>query len=95
MAALFILRIGGIKMTADEQLIILKLNSCTFLPASWNKRFVGSLLNKIKSDGTSDELTESQREWMYRLLYRYRKQIPETYNKFKHVPECGRKEKVK
>jgi hypothetical protein len=84
-----------LKMTADEQLIILNLNCCTLLPGSWNKRFIESLLNKIRTDGTTEELTEAQRVWMYRLLYTYRKQIPETYNKFKHVPECSRIERVK
>lgn len=72
-------------MTPDEIHIISKLTLVRFLPASWAKRFVKDIASVAKPE---TELSEKQSEWIYRLLYTYRKQVPYTYNKFKHHKHC-------
>lgn len=71
-------------MTPDEVLIITKLASCKFSPGTWAKRFVNDLMNLPYTT----ELTEKQREWIYRVLYQKRKSLPHTYNKFSKHPHC-------
>lgn len=46
------------------------LSACTFLPASWDKRFVRSIPADIRTT------TERQRYWIVFMTKRYRKQIP-------------------
>lgn len=74
-------------MTTDEISIATLLNSCSLLPGSFNKRFIKSIyyqaINKPES-----ELTEKQKEWLFRLLYTYRGQVPETYKKYSDNPFC-------
>lgn len=74
-------------MSADELLIIERLSACRFAPGTWVKRFVNNLYMASKSKPET-ELSISQREWLYRYLYKYRKQIPVTYKKFKDHPHC-------
>lgn len=77
-------------MTPEQIQICLALGTkVTFLPGSWDKRMAGSLCGMARVG--KGELTEKQNEWMYRLLYKYRRQIPSIYEKYKHVPECSKK----
>ena len=44
------------------------LPRCTFLPGSPEKRFV-------RQNQSATSLTEKQREWLRKIVYRYRRQI--------------------
>lgn len=80
-------------MKPEEIRIALNLgSSVTFLPGSWDKRFSNQMY-QIAFQNPEKEITASQREWLFRLLYKYRKQVPKTYEAFKDIPECSRKEK--
>jgi hypothetical protein len=78
-------------MTQDQIYICVALGDVRYLPASFDKRF-GLNLCAIAESTPDKELTEKQNEWMYRLLYKYRKQLPETYSRFKDNPMCSQKE---
>ena len=71
-------------MTIDQLRICKALFSVRYLPGSWDKRMGKSLYYLT-------ELTESQNEWMYRLLYKYRKQLPSLYESHKNNPLCTKK----
>jgi hypothetical protein len=75
-------------MTEEQISICKSLGSVIYLPGSWDKR-LGMTLFYAANNTTSLELTEKQNEWMYRLLYKYRRQIPATYEKFKDNPMCS------
>lgn len=75
-------------MTDDQKNICVKLGNVKYLPGTWDKRMGNSLCN-IALNSPDKELTDKQNEWMYRLLYKYRKQLPVTYEKFKHVEFCS------
>ncbi len=77
-------------MTNDELHICRALGNVNYLPASFDKRF-GNNLSNIANTEPHKELTESQREWMYRLLYKYRRQLPKLYECFKNHEHCSRK----
>lgn len=74
-------------MTREQIEIALSFNKITFLPGSWNKRFATSIYYQAKNK-PEEELTEKQNEWIYRILYTYRKQIPEIYQKYSNNPNC-------
>ena len=76
-------------MTAEQIEICMKLGSVRYLPASFNKR-LGQSLCAIAEHSPQKELSASQNEWMYRLLYRYRKQLPNTYDKYKANEFCNK-----
>ncbi|NEP61459.1 MAG: hypothetical protein F6K31_31660 [Symploca sp. SIO2G7] len=62
-------------MTPEQIEKINKLAGCTFKPGSWDKRFVRSL--KESSEQTPNkELSVKQIEWVDKLTYKYRRQIP-------------------
>lgn len=77
-------------MTAEQIEISLKLGNCRFLPGTWDKRFAHKL-HSIATTDSNEELTETQKEWVYRLLYKYRGQLPVLYQKHKGHPHCSRK----
>lgn len=84
-------------MTADEREIAIAFNRVTFLPATWDKSFAHTWANQAQSEirnNFSYDLTERQSEWIYRLLYKYRKQIPDVYEKYKDHPYCKIKPKA-
>lgn len=56
----------------QEQLCLDALSRCRLLPASWEKRFIRHL------SGVSDDytLSEKQREWVWKLVQKYRRQLP-------------------
>lgn len=57
-------------MTAQQQKWIAQLSRCTFLPGSFDKRFVRDMADL----GIYDVLTEKQALCLHRLAYHYRKQ---------------------
>jgi hypothetical protein len=73
---------GGTEMTADQLEICKALATVTYLPGSWDKR-MGTGLRYY------EKLTDKQNEWMYRLLYKYRRQISKVYEKHKDNPLCS------
>jgi hypothetical protein len=76
-------------MTREEIHIAKMLDRCRLLPGAWNKRFIRGMASlAITSPGK--ELTEKQKEWLYRLLYTYRKQLPKTYNRFSTHQYCNK-----
>ena len=79
-------------MTEAEIEIAKSFDRVTFPPATWDKRFARQWCNQATS-GPGYDLTEKQSEWIYRLLYKYRKQIPDVYNKYKDHPLCAPKKK--
>lgn len=74
-------------MTTDEQKICLALANLRFLPSSFDKRLAQSLGAQASR---SQLITEGQREWAYRLLYKYRNQLPGLYSLHKNHPHCNR-----
>jgi hypothetical protein len=58
--------------------------------ASWDIRFATSMRNKAVNAGV---ITNKQEVWIYALLYRYRKQLPELYKKYKDNPNCKKLER--
>lgn len=68
-------------MTADEINIAKALDSCTYLPGSFEKRFARDMAAYAEFN-PKYELTEKQRDWLYKQLKRYRKQIPNTYKQY-------------
>lgn len=59
-------------MTTDEMQAVMALVRCTFLPGSWDKRFVRALGQHARDTPLSDK----QREWLWKLVWKYRRQIP-------------------
>lgn len=56
-------------------------------PGGWAKKFLKDMFKlrvrrKIK-------ISEKQNEWIFRLLYKYRKKLPELYEKYKDNKFCG------
>ena len=77
-------------MTHEQIEIASSFMNVVFLPGSWDKRFAQSMI--YKAARRSDEnISESMNEWLYRLLYKYRKQVPNVYEKYRDNPLCSRK----
>lgn len=57
-----------------DRLLIQNLRLCSFLPASFDKRFARSMGHI--AERTAGELTDRQRSCLNALVYRYRRQIP-------------------
>ena len=68
-------------MTAEEKDIALSLGNCVYLPGSLDKKFAGFIASVVRNS-PEKVLTEKQRAWMYSMLRKYRRQIPETYKKY-------------
>lgn len=81
-------------MTTEQIEICKALGKVRYLPASFDKRF-GNNLCSLSFTQPEKELSEKQNEWMYRLLYKYRKQLPVTYEKYKSNPLCSQREDKK
>lgn len=74
-------------MTEEEKLICTALGNIKILPGTWAKRFCRQMCSLVKDD-PAKELSEKQKYWIYRMLHTYRKQLPNTYQKFKDkIPE--------
>jgi hypothetical protein len=61
----------------------------TILPGTWDKSFIRNVYN----GDFKKPVTDLQEEWLYRLLYKYRRQIPEIYEKHKTNPFCAKRPK--
>jgi len=77
-------------MTPEQIEIGKALGGLSFLPGSWDKRMARSLECMAWMDNQID-LTEKQNEWMFRLLYKYRKQLPTLFTKHINNPYCNKK----
>ena len=66
-------------MTVTERHIARALSMVTFIPGSFDKRFVKQLPNWLEK-----EMTEKGRAKMIELLHKYRRQIP-NYEKLKSL----------
>lgn len=60
-------------MTEEEIETILALSACTFLPGSWDKRFVQDMTHEASQ--LNPLITEKQAQQLPRLRHRYRKQL--------------------
>ena len=81
-------------MTDEQKEICERLGAVKYLPASFDKR-LGQNLCGMAELTPGKELSEKQNEWMYRLLYKYRKQLPHTYNKYQSNEFCNKKNRTK
>lgn len=73
-------------MTDIEKSIAINLNKCRYMPGSFEKRFARDMAFVAENNPTID-LTEKQREQLYRQLKRYRKQLPQIF--MLHHPESS------
>jgi hypothetical protein len=64
-------------MTEAEVLISEALGRCSFLPASWDKRFCRDMAF-IAERSREVEISEYQNANLLRLVYKYRRQLPTT-----------------
>jgi hypothetical protein len=76
-------------MTNEQLEIATHLIRCTVLPGSWDKRFINKV-GQIAVSLPKQDITESQNEWLFRLLYKYRRQMPNLYQKHKTNQFCKR-----
>ena len=74
-------------MTPQQIEIALSFNRITFLPGSWNKRFASAMAYKA-AKYSELELSAMQNEWIYRILYTYRRQVPDVYEKYRDNVNC-------
>jgi hypothetical protein len=81
-------------MTIDEQHIIEKLGLLRLQAGSFDKRFIHGL-NAKRLSTPGQEITDGQREWIYRMVYKYRKQLSSVYGRFKNHEYCKPKKSTK
>jgi len=74
-------------MTTEQIEIAKAFVNVTFLPGSWNKRFAQTMMIKA-TNSPEENISEKSNEWLYRLLYTYRRQIPRTYERYKDNQFC-------
>lgn len=78
-------RVDKFPMTTDEQKICLALGGVRYLPGTFDKRFGMNLYYEARN---TQHISEKQREWCFRLLYKYRRQIPHLYSLHQNHPYC-------
>lgn len=61
-------------MDTVEKRAVICLHGCTFLPGSWDKRFVRSLYSQLESE-PNKSLTLKQQKHLRQLHHRYRNQL--------------------
>lgn len=81
-----------IHMIPEHRIIAAALGTVRYLPATFDKRF-GNSMAALAKHGSHKEITDFQKEWIYRLLYKYRKQLPKLYEKYKNNEFCNKKVK--
>lgn len=74
-------------MTRDEQQICLAIGNVRYLPGTWDKRFARKMA-EIAEQNPAKELSEGQKTQVYRILYKYRKQMPRLYELNKNHYLC-------
>lgn len=80
-------------MTTEQIDIATNLGRGKYAPGTFDKRFANDMAAMAKFN-CSKELTERQNEMLYRLLYKYRKQLASCYEKYKTNPLCKPKQKA-
>lgn len=60
-------------LTPEDRNLIGLLAGVRFAPATWDKRFAHNLMDQAKSERAA--LTDRQREWLRKCVYKYRRQI--------------------
>ena len=76
-------------MTPDEVSMLDALRSCSFLPGSYDKRFVRSLWEMLAWENPPNRvkvLTENQHNYLVALSHKYRKQ--HLYHEPAECPVC-------
>jgi len=63
------------KATSEEIQLINKLRGCRFLPGSFDKKFI--------RDINTENISALQHWWIYKLGFKYRKQIGDTFSEVK------------
>jgi uncharacterized protein (TIGR02996 family) len=69
-----VLRRGRMPVDDADRMAAIVLQACNFAPATFEKRFVRNVCPGLSDDSTQ-ELSPSQRFNLWRLVWRYRKQI--------------------
>lgn len=77
-------------MTADEIKIARALYHCSMLPGTFDKRFIADMYSNSQKQ-MPKQLSDKQNEILFRLCYKYRNQIPNTYNEYKNNINCQKK----
>lgn len=77
-------------MTPEQIEIAKALRTIKFIPGSFDGWFVRNMASKA-TILPGIEITEGQNEWLYRILYKYRNQVPLIYNKYKGNQNCSKK----
>jgi hypothetical protein len=67
-------------VTDEEKEIAKALSRCTFVPATPPKRFARDMASAAEHRPDL-ELTERQRKYLFDLLHRFRRQIPQTHKR--------------
>lgn len=73
-------------MTEQEAHICKCLGNVTCL-GGFDKRFMNAVAVQATNKPES-ELSDKQKEWMFRLLYKYRRQLPNLYKRYQTHPHC-------
>lgn len=73
-------------MDQHNERIIKALGRVKYKKGSWDERKAKDLCALLEDPDS--EITAIQTEWMYEILYRYRKQLPHTYDENKLHPFC-------
>ena len=68
-------------MDNEHKEISVALYNASMLPGTFDKRFSKSVYYMAISE-TEQELTEKQVIWLYKLLYKYRRQCATEFNKY-------------
>jgi len=75
-------------MTEHERVAAKGLGNASILPGGFDKRFARQI-STIAENSPEKELSEKQKEWLLRLVYKYRRQLPLSYANFKNDPRCS------
>jgi hypothetical protein len=79
-------------MTTDQISISKGLGRVNYLPGSADKRY-GRFLAGLAEREPDKEISEPMTEIMYRLLYKYRRQLRVLYELHKNHPHCQKRKK--
>ncbi len=74
-------------MTEEQIYICRRFGGVKFLPGSWDKR-IARYLHRISTEDPQKELSEKLADNIFRLLFRYRRQLPDLFKKFNDHPKC-------
>lgn len=74
-------------MTEDQLEIVSHFENLRILPGTFDKRFITAMISHAKLT-PNRVLTEKQNEWMFRLLFKYRRQLYKIYPKYHDHPLC-------